>query len=266
MDPLAAYADYVEGSLRLMIHYARHLTSRRNPPVPMAEALETRTDILRKTAHFDGRHPAYGLEPRNAAWDDLKAQLAERILAHAETDGTNALEEECWSLLHPLVEPILPESYAHSLQIGRGPYGCWRFDIRDNDPDAINLHVCNAYQPASPFDAEYRPRLVHCLLQLLRDAQAAHPHAIRLRCSSWLNQLPPFLALFPPSWRASFVASDYSSGTAGHWGQYMDHRGAFHRYNGAAVASTPSPVVAANATSPKRFYTCKSKAYNRRWD
>ena len=27
MDPLAAYADYVEGSLRLMIHYARHLTS-----------------------------------------------------------------------------------------------------------------------------------------------------------------------------------------------------------------------------------------------
>ena len=67
MDPLAAYADYVEGSLRLMIHYARHLTSRRNPPVPMAEALETRTDILRKTAHFDGRHPAYGLEPRNAA-------------------------------------------------------------------------------------------------------------------------------------------------------------------------------------------------------
>ena len=60
---------------------------------------------------------AYGLEPRNAAWDDLKAQLAERILAHAETDGTDALEEECWSLLHPLVEPILPESHPSALQL-----------------------------------------------------------------------------------------------------------------------------------------------------
>ena len=238
MDPLAAHADFFEGSLRLKVCYIRHLTCHRDPLVPMGEALELRTDILRKTMHFDGRHPGQGLDPPIAAWDDLKAQLADRILAHAEAADTDALEEECWAILQPLVEPMLHKDYERALQSGQGPYRCWSFDIREQEPNTINLHVNNAYQPASPFSAEYKPQLIECLLRLLHDAQAAHPNATRLRCGSWLNQLPPFLALFPPSWKTSFVKSDYSSGTFGHWGQYMDHRGAFHRQNGAALRRT----------------------------
>lgn len=238
MDPLTAHADYVEGALKLSICYARELTCRRDPLVPMDEALEQRTDILRKTIHFDGRHPAYGLDPRNAAWDDLKAQLADRICAHAAAADTDALEAECWAILQPLTEPKIREHCEQALQADHAPYFCWRFDIRDNAPDTINLHVSNAYQPESPFAAEHRPHLVQTLLQLLHDAQAAHPTASQLRCGSWLNQLPPFLTLFPPSWRASFAVGDYSSGTFGHWGQYMDHRGAFHQRNGAALRRT----------------------------
>ena len=238
MDPLRTHANYLQESLKLMVCYVSELTCRREPPVPIDEALELRTDILRRTVHFDGRHPAYSLEPANAAWDGLRAQLAERIFAHADVADTDALETECWTILQPLVEPIAREHYERSLQDGQGPYQCWSFDTRANAPGAIPLHVRNAYRPASPFSAAHRPQLVERLLRLLHDAQAAHPAATRLRCGSWLNQLPPFLSLFPPSWSASFVASDYSSGTYGHWGQYMDHRGAFHLHNGAALRRT----------------------------
>lgn len=40
-----------------MVWCARALVFHRDPPVPMAEALDKRTDILRKTSHYDGRHP-----------------------------------------------------------------------------------------------------------------------------------------------------------------------------------------------------------------
>ena len=159
MDPLRTHANYLQESLKLMVCYVSELTCRREPPVPIDEALELRTDILRRTVHFDGRHPAYSLEPANAAWDGLRAQLAERIFAHADVADTDALETECWTILQPLVEPIAREHYERSLQDGQGPYQCWSFDTKANDPGAITLHVRNAYRPASDANDDSLARL-----------------------------------------------------------------------------------------------------------
>ena len=154
-----------------MVWCARALVFHRDPPVPMAEALDKRTDILRKTSHYDGRHPAFGLDPPNEAWEGLKAQLADKINAHADAADTTDLEAECWAILQPLVEPGLRQAYADSQPFGRGPYGCWHYDTRESAPDTVNLHVSNAYQPESPFAANNRPRLVQTLLQLLHALQ-----------------------------------------------------------------------------------------------
>ena len=241
MDLFAAHVDFTTGSLRLMVHYAHYLICRHNPPVAANEALEKRVDILRKTALYDGRHPGMGLDPPIAEWNALKEQLIERIRARAADGDTADLEGECWALLRPHVESTFSARYEDYRGNAHSPYNCWRYDFNPGaaqQPDGIQLHVANAFQPESPFSAANRPRIVGDLLRLLADATTAHPTAIVFRCSSWLNAFPPFLSLFPPSWAASYSAGEYSVGTYGHWGQYMDHRGAFHQRNAAALRST----------------------------
>ena len=68
MDQLTAHRDYTTRVVRLMIWHAWDL-SRRDTPVPIAEALDKNVDIMRKTTLFDGRHPADGLEPPVPEWD-----------------------------------------------------------------------------------------------------------------------------------------------------------------------------------------------------
>ena len=76
------------------------------------------------------------------------------------------------------------------------------------------------------------------LLQLLRDTRARRPEAQIVWCGSWLNSAPPFLALFPESWRESAKVSRKSGVGMGHWGQFMDRTGRFHVRNGEHLRAT----------------------------
>ena len=240
MTPLEAYGDYAEGTLRLMVGYARALAASADAAEPPGQILDRRVDILRHTTLFDGRHPASVLDPPNTAWEALK----ERLIAVLERAADDAVEDACWRILEPLVTPILAERQAHSRQFSQGPYNCWRYEFvaanagGDENVDRIAIHFSNAYCPHSPFDADHRGPLAADLGRMLADARRAHPTARRVVCGSWLNSLPPFAALFPPEWKASFASRDFSGGTAGFWGQYMDRRGAFHRRNGEQLRAT----------------------------
>ena len=63
---------------------------------------------------------------------------------------------------------------------------------------------------------------------MLKQGAGENPGASTIWCDSWLNQFELFNALFPPSWAESFIPTYYFA-TFGWWGQYIDHRGAFHR-------------------------------------
>ncbi len=76
------------------------------------------------------------------------------------------------------------------------------------------------------------------LIRLLRDFQARQPGVTVVRCGTWLNCLPPFLALFPGRWTQGAQPSGRVGYGMGHWGQFADRRGDFHTRNGAAFRET----------------------------
>ena len=131
------------------------------------------------------------------------------------------LEESCWQLLLPYLARWLDQVPSVTY-----PFGCWNYDIPGNKPTYLNVHVLNAFQLGSPF-TERRDELISSLLAMLEDGGKEHPQATGVCCSTWLNRFEPFNALFPTSWAESFVLTRYYA-TYGWWGQYMDHRGAFH--------------------------------------
>jgi hypothetical protein len=226
-----AWSDYVEGVVRLMIWHVWDRSQDAVDEASVLEDLDQRVDIMRKTTLFDGRHPAAGLDPPVPAWDLLKAELAERIYRVGSTADTHALEEDCWLLLKPVIEPKLGE-YRKTLEsVKARPYKCWSFQLKGEPPGEVALHFVNAYQPLSPFRDCHRD-LVDCLRRLLEEVTAVHPEIEKVRCGSWLNKFPAFLALFPQSWSESFVPRQNSWATYGWWGQYSTHEGRFHRTNG----------------------------------
>jgi hypothetical protein len=139
MDRLTAHLDYTKRVVRLMIWYVWHLSKCGNPQ-PIPDLLETYVDIMRKTSLFDGRHPApsgndgpVGLDPPIPQWDALKAELAMRIAAHGGPD-TARLEDACWSLLEPYIDPKMQEAPA-----AEHPYECWNYNVLEQSPNIINL-------------------------------------------------------------------------------------------------------------------------------
>jgi hypothetical protein len=214
-----------------MIWNVWHLANRTDPSVDVTEALDRRIDICRKTTVHDGRHPAVGLDPPNLAWYELRDRLAERVIAHASASDTAKLEDECWSILEPFVLPTIPDTCAKTEAGRKRPYRSWGLDLK-REGRTVNVHFSNVDQPDSPFGDQTRARTAGDLLRLLQDAKSAHPDADRVECSSWLCAFPAFLGLFPPEFSASYTPVYDYYGTYGWWGQYMDHRGAYHQRNG----------------------------------
>ncbi|NKB68312.1 MAG: hypothetical protein GKR89_14720 [Candidatus Latescibacteria bacterium] len=230
-DPVQAQRDYACGTVKLMVWHVWDLYHDPADGASIQENLDRRVDIMRKTALFDGRHPAGGLNPPIAEWDRLKEELAVLIQGVGAGEETGALEEDCWALLWPFVEPTLDQTRDKLTVSQERPYRCWSYEWNQQPSRSIGLHFSNAFQSDSPF-GQRRDELIDDLRRLLEDAGRKHPQVERVTCGSWLNQFAPFNALFPASWEESFVpVYDYWA-TYGWWGQYMTHQGRFHRRNG----------------------------------
>lgn len=230
-DPTEAWHDYVYGVIKLMIWHVWALHHDSDNRASVQENLDKRVDIMRKTVLFDGRHPAVGLNPPIPEWDELKTELASRITRVGRSEETQDLEDRCWELLWPLIEPTMHRAPKQLEDVKVRPYRCWSYDLKEKWPWRVGLHFANAYQPQSPF-RHGRGDLLDSLRRLLEDVRSSHPEVKRVICVSWLNQFEPFQALFPPSWKASFVPIYDSWATYGWWGQYMTHEGGFHQRNG----------------------------------
>ena len=145
-----------------------------------------------------------------------------RIAGHT-SPATSTLEDECWELLTPLIEPTFC-----NVAETRQPHGCWSYEVPDHRSYAIDIHFANVYRPESPFRDHWKD-LVSTLLKLIEEAVAGHRGLTSIQCDSWLNQFPPFASLFPPAWHASLILHNDYLATNGWWGQYKDERGAFHK-------------------------------------
>ena len=213
---------YVSHFLNLSLWYVRVLMAREG--IAFEDAIVSRVNVYRNTDFFDGtHHPAWGHEDLdwNAYLKGLKA-IFDRCKGEA-------WEEEGLAYLWPRVTK---EGRRPSAK-GR-PYHCWTYD---DGEDYIALHIANVYQPKSPL-SEMRGAFRDTLLQLLRDTRARRPEVKIVWCGSWLNSAPPFLALFPESWRESAKVSRKSGVGMGHWGQFMDRTGRFHVRNGEHLRAT----------------------------
>jgi hypothetical protein len=260
---LAPTQEYAEQMTRLGVWFVRYrLASGRLRPRRAADALTRWVNIYRLTALWDGVHdPASGY--RDPEWERLTAGLL-ALLRRFPLDEAAELEERAVDVLRPWLRPR-PEGMPGKV------FGWWSYEVvGEGIADGpgllgrvtnvrkisgrlrqaigiatpgrhIALHFANASAPRSPFaDAS---SLACALHTLIRDCRRHHPSVEFVWCQSWLNSYEPFLALFPPSWRASAVArtpeqTDARSfgraclNTRNWWGQFMRSDGSFHTARG----------------------------------
>jgi hypothetical protein len=98
----------------------------------------------------------------------------------------------------------------------------------EKSPPLLTLHSRNYFSQDSPFD--HTDELAEGLLRILDEAEKKRPDLKDVQCASWLNNLPPFQALFPAGWREKAVACPVE-GHTGCWGQLIDRTGEINRKN-----------------------------------
>ncbi len=227
--------NYDRECVKLKIWYVHRLlqTEQRR----FEELITTRVDIYRRTHLWDGkRHPAQG-HP-DPEWNDLVDRLQELFQNHRADETTQALEEAAYALLLPAMEQRLAGERKGNLWEGAGqvipptPYGSFS---RDYAEDRVYIHFTNMVQPKSPFWD--MPTLTRYLLKLLDDLEHDRPDIQIVQCGSWINNFPPFAALFPPEWHENSRVSGPAF-TYGWWGQFMTHTGDFHYGNAKRFRAT----------------------------
>jgi len=211
-----------------MIWHVWDLARRKENPIPPWEALDKYVDIYRLTVYNEKNlNPAWVKDFNDPKWDELKRRIISVIDKYSREPDTQKIETECMAFLWPLMEAKIECDSRPGQKRPKSPYGCWRYDISN---EFIDLHFGNAVQPKSPFDD--MPALAADLLRLLKDAKSSLPQLTKVRCGTWLNNLPAFLSLFPPSWPLTKAGGVTGLGSGlGTWGQYIDRRGAFHLKN-----------------------------------
>ncbi|MGD9494784.1 MAG: hypothetical protein AB7Y46_00610 [Armatimonadota bacterium] len=223
-DPL--FDDFTRRLIQLKLWHVHTLVT--EGILPFEQAVRTRTNLFRMTL-FAGL-PAEGVAEDRQGWAALVDEL--RVLRERCRDAEQ-FEREGLAALWPYAEPVIDRDLAELDEFLASAVGCFRFEFAkyyadEHSPDHITLHVRNAYRPDSPF--RHLAEMAASLQEILDRAEAVRPDVEWVQCGSWLNSLPPFAGLFPPSWVETAVPGK-PGGHMGWWGQFQDRRGGFHERN-----------------------------------
>jgi hypothetical protein len=224
-DP--AHINYVREFTKLSLWYVHKRL--REGDSDFEELVNGRVNIYRNTSLYDGeRHPSR--EDVGPEWAGILERLRSIFDRHIDDPSTAQLEAVGLDLLWPHLkkrrDPMPPPEAR--------PYECWSYDYR---ADQLNIHILNIYQSRSPLSDMHLP-FAASLIRLLRDSQVRRPDIEVVRCTSWLNSVPPFQALFPERWKQSTEPRTEVRYTMGYWGQFTDRRGDFHTRNGVRLRET----------------------------
>ena len=226
--------DYVTHVVPLMIWHVWRLARQKDHPVSPWGSLDADVDIYRLTI-FDKENinPAWNKDFHDPNWNGLKQRMIGVFEKYSCAPDTHTIEAACMEFLWPLMDPRIEHDSRPHRKGPQAPFGCWRYDIRD---EVVALHFRNAVKPESPFDD--LPLLAADLLQLLKNAKETNPAITKVSCGTWLNNLPVFRSLFPSSWLSTKSCEAERGSGLGVWGQYMDRRGAFHHKNAQNFRAT----------------------------
>ncbi|NOY83203.1 MAG: hypothetical protein GXP31_19590 [Kiritimatiellaeota bacterium] len=221
--------EYTRELAKLKLWYAWRLW--KHEDVDFETAITKRVGLVRMSV-FWGDDPRTG--PRDAdGWNAVLDKLRELYERH-ENDSTSArIEAEGLALLWPHLEPMIERDLEVTARWLADAVGCFQYEFRPfyaepDSEDHLTLHVRNAYQPDSPF--RHFPEMVADLLEIVSRARRERPDVSMAQCATWLNSLPPFANLFPPSW-VETAQPGIPGNHSGWWGQFMDRRGGFHAAN-----------------------------------
>jgi hypothetical protein len=236
------FDEHARGLARLKLWYVRWVMNHEG--MSFDEAARTRVGLRRLTV-FAGS-PAQGVAEDPDGWDAMLARLADLYDAHADDPDTDALEAEGLALLWPHMEPVIDWDLAAAAVFLAEAFGCFKYEFAKYyvDPEAgdhLTLHIRNAYQPDSPF--HHLPEMAADLREIADRSAQERPDVEWVQCGSWLNSVPAFVSLFPPSWRETAVLR-FPANHMGWWGQFTDRRGGFNERAAAILRETgqfPNP-------------------------
>jgi hypothetical protein len=216
------FEGYYRELTKLKLWYVRWLM--RNEGMAFEDAIESRVNLRRMA----------GLAADPEGWQRLTAQLKELFERRAGDADTEALEQEGLQLMWPYMAPLAEREQRDAQEfVAQG--SCFRYEYANYyaDPDAglhLTLHFGNAFRPDSPL--RHLPELARELRKIIARAAEERPEVEWVQCASWLNSVPAFAGLFPPSWTA--VAVPGPPGLhAGWWGQMQSRQGGFNGRNAA---------------------------------
>ena len=146
----------------------------------------------------------------------------------------DALTEQAFPLLEL---EIAKRPAARRQHFGRPrPLGCFSYEYRP-ETRYVALHFGNAYAPESPFTN--MGRLFASAAAIIDEVAERGYEVDRVGCDSWVNNLAPVQACFPPSFAASMTPTDPDAKSGyGWWGQFIDRTGALHVGRAALLKRT----------------------------
>ncbi len=237
----AEHRDYVEQIARLSFWFAYGLQPR-IPTLDLGEILVRHTPLCYHALRFqDYRDPRADPGCRRAL--DL-ARAAARGLPPGP-QGAARFEQTMAVQLRSLIDERADQWYASSVGIApltafwepRLIAGSLKFDppAAGRPPTTCNFHIANAIAPQSIFaNPAYLPS---CFLDLMNCGEQAYGFDT-LATTSWLNDEPRWLRLFPADWHRTLDAPDphgLPSWHFGYWGQLVTARGTFNAKAGEFV-------------------------------
>lgn len=223
----AAHQDYLYGIVPLMIHYAWHLHRQYPESLEMDFILSHYVDIYRKTLYCkEGTAPSDALF-KDPEWNRITSAILDRYHQCSTDTTSERFERLCFEYLWPLMKPCMERESRPPRKGAARPYGAWSVTFRA--VNVMSVHIANVYRPDSVFD--HVDDFAEDLLHLILDTSRTNPCVDTVFCGSWMNNLPPFQALFPPEWVYHLHRPVRHNDTNGIWGQYMTRTGGFHVEN-----------------------------------
>lgn len=145
--------------------------------------------------------------------------LQELMEKHRQRRDSRRFCEESFAYLEPLSKEFDREHHRSS---PRSPswFGCIGYATDPRNPSGAALHFYNACCPESPFAD--KDALFDDMRQCVRHIRDAEPLVQMISCGSWINNLEPFLSLFPDPYASSLLVSDPNTKSGlGWWGQFI---------------------------------------------
>lgn len=220
---------YVEKMARISFFFAGKLREK-IPDKSVGELLRDHTPLFNHALDYH----EYETNWNNPDCLGIMAKANER----AES-SVQEFEEQMYSEIRDLAMERAERFYPTSVGIQVPPdynAGSLKYDNpedRNLPLNHCNFHIANAVAPKSIFaDPEYLP---NCFMELMDKSEKEYG-CDTLRTSTWLDDNPRWLKLFPQEWHDNLSPrTDHVSWNFGYWGQLVTARGTFNEKAGQYV-------------------------------